>query len=156
MPQNAQDKPGDYIDKTFSAYNAEQAASYAQHRRDPYTDRLYGIVLEHHLKAGGDLHTLLDVGCGTGEVTRSFAQQFNRAIGVDPSKEMIAQASKIGGQSKSGDPITFEVGRAEALNKLKSVKPAEVDLLVAGMAVSISSCLLQSLLVHATYLGPLV
>jgi ubiquinone/menaquinone biosynthesis C-methylase UbiE len=148
MPQKAQIEPGDYVDKTFSAYNAEQAASYAQHRSDPYTDRLYAIVLEHHLKSGGDMQTMLDVGCGTGEVTRSLGQHFDCAIGVDPSKEMIAQASKVGGQSKSGKPITFEVGRAECLNNLQSVGRAEVDLLVAGMAVSIYSYSLQRLLSH--------
>jgi trans-aconitate 3-methyltransferase len=136
MSQGSLVKSGEYLDKTFSAYDAEQAVAYSEHRRDPYTERIYSIVLEYHQNTGGELRCLLDVGCGTGEVTRSLARHFDRATGVDPSKEMIARASKIGGNSKSGIPIQFEVGRAEDLDSLQSIKRGEVDLLVAGMAVS--------------------
>jgi ubiquinone/menaquinone biosynthesis C-methylase UbiE len=120
------------IDHTFRNYTAEQAASYSQHRADPYSQKLYDVVLEYHRSHGGEFGSLLDVGCGTGEVTRSLSQYFDTATGVDPGKEMISQARVDGGATRSGKKVEFEVRSAEDLAGLPK---DSVDLLVAGMAV---------------------
>lgn len=39
-----------------------------------------------------DRHIATDVGCGTGQLTFSLAQQFDHVIGLDPSAEQIQQA----------------------------------------------------------------
>jgi ubiquinone/menaquinone biosynthesis C-methylase UbiE len=36
--------------------------------------------------------TLLDLGCGTGELTVPLAQYFEKAIGLDPSPETLDEA----------------------------------------------------------------
>jgi trans-aconitate 3-methyltransferase len=41
-------------------------------------------ILTHHTATGGQLTTLLDVGCGPGNAMRSFVPYFTRAFGVDP------------------------------------------------------------------------
>lgn len=133
------------IDNTFRNYNAEQAAAYAQHRADPYSQKLYDVVLEYHKSHGGEFGSLLDVGCGTGEVTRSLAQYFDTATGVDPGKEMISQATVDGGVTRSGKKVDFKVRGAEDLDSLPN---DSVDLLVAGMAVGLVEVNLEFCLTH--------
>ena len=124
-----------YLDKTFVSYTSSQAASYAAHRGEPYSDRLYEVVAEHHLAGGGVLGTLLDVGCGTGSVTRGFGSHFQHVIGVDPSVEMVRQAIGIGGSTRTGELVKYEVQRAEDLSRIEGLMEGGVDILSAGMAV---------------------
>jgi trans-aconitate 3-methyltransferase len=121
------------LDGTFRNFTPEQAAAYSRHRADPYSQKLYDVVLEYHKSHGGQFDSLLDVGCGTGEVARSLAFYYDSAIGIDPGSEMIAQAKLGGGITRSGKMVDFEVRGAEDLADLPK---ASVDLLVAGMAVS--------------------
>jgi len=61
----------------------------------------------------GDLRgrRVLDVGCGTGQVTVALAERYGaQAWGVDPSAEMLAVARR-----KAPDGISFELGSAENL-----------------------------------------
>src|ERR1700761_7147354 len=81
-------------EQTFSAYNQEQGKNYAQARRD-YHPKVYQTILDHHTSTGGQLDTLLDVGCGPGNVTGSLAPHFAHAIGLDPSEGMISTARTI-------------------------------------------------------------
>lgn len=64
------------------------------------------------LVAEGDLvgRRVLDVGCGTGNVTRALAERGADAWGVDPSEEMLAQARRA---SRPG--TAFERAAAEQL-----------------------------------------
>jgi predicted TPR repeat methyltransferase len=122
-------------DKTFRVYNSQQAATYAKHRGQSYSSRILEIILNHHTNTGGKLGTLLDVGCGTGAAVQGLASRFQHATGVDPGEAMIAQATKLGGETSSGELIRYEVVGAENLYDVQSVKEGEVDLLVAAMAV---------------------
>lgn len=44
--------------------------------------------------------TLLDIGCGTGQLTRSFQERGYSSLGIDPSSEAIKIASERSGQSR--------------------------------------------------------
>jgi trans-aconitate methyltransferase len=122
-------------DPTFRPYNATQAQSYAA-ERTAYPTELYDTVFKHHVATGGRTDLLLDVGCGPGNATRDLAIVFDRAIGTDPGAEMIIAARQLGGRTRSGEEIRFEVSPAEEISKVNGVEPGSVDLLTAAMAVS--------------------
>ncbi|KAJ5119004.1 hypothetical protein N7526_010641 [Penicillium atrosanguineum] len=85
-------------EKTFSSYNKEQGTEYAQLRPD-YSPALYQVVLDQHKASGGQLDTLVDLGCGPGNVARSLGLHFAHAVGLDPSDGMIATARSLGDNS---------------------------------------------------------
>ncbi|KAH8597296.1 S-adenosyl-L-methionine-dependent methyltransferase [Bisporella sp. PMI_857] len=121
------------LDPTFRNYDSQQAATYASHRGS-YSSDIYKEVLEYHDSHGGEFDTVLDTGCGTGKATRSLAQHFSHAIGLDPGKEMIKQAQMIGGKSKGNHQIEYENLGAEELDRSTLVAAGSVDLLTAAMA----------------------
>ena len=56
----------------------------------------------------------LDFGCGLGRMTRAFAQQFDEAVGVDISEEMVRGANK----HNAGVPgVLFVLNRASDLGQ---------------------------------------
>ncbi|ETI28386.1 hypothetical protein G647_00835 [Cladophialophora carrionii CBS 160.54] len=105
-------------EKTFSTYNVEQGKHYAQTRRD-YHPKVYEAVLDHHTSTGGQLDTLLDVGCGPGNVTANLAPYFAHAIGIDPSEGMLSTARATTAAVRTlhgtGSPIRFDRATAETL-----------------------------------------
>jgi trans-aconitate 3-methyltransferase len=124
-------------EKTFSAYTQDQGANYAQNRRG-YHPNLYKTIIDHHTSTGGQLNTLLDVGCGPGTAARALAPQFAHAIGLDPSEGMISNARVLAGASSTSasEPIRFEISTAEDLGWHLSppVEDSSVDLIVASTA----------------------
>jgi len=123
-----------HSDPTFRSYTAEEAKRYASERL-AYSQALYDVVLNHHTSTGGKLDLLLDCGCGPGNAPRDLALAFDQAIGVDPGAAMIAAAQEIGGKTKSGTEIRFDVAAAEELSSVEGLQPESVDLLTAAMAV---------------------
>lgn len=76
--------------------------------------------------AGDDISDILDLGCGTGRYTASLAAHFGaRAVGVDPSEKMLAEARR-----KAGRNISFLRGSGEAI----PLPDASVDLVFISMA----------------------
>jgi trans-aconitate 3-methyltransferase len=131
-------------DPTFRRYTAAQASSYLA-GRPGYPDALIETILTHHLSTGGQLTTLLDVGCGPGTATRSFAPHFTRAFGVDPSVAMIDAARARHSTTSTGTaddvvpptPIHFAISTAEDLPGAEFASvlpPGSVDLLTAATA----------------------
>jgi len=122
-------------DTTFRFFSSEQGNSYAKHRLT-YHPSLYQIILEHHVSTGGQLGTILDVGCGPGLAVRDLAPHFAHAVAIDPSAGMIAAARSLGGVSSSQEPIRFEISAAEELGADISppVRPGSVDLVTAATA----------------------
>ncbi|UNI13606.1 Trans-aconitate 3-methyltransferase [Purpureocillium takamizusanense] len=120
-------------EQTFSSYDQSQGQKYVQARHD-YSPHVYQAVFEQHTSTGGRPDTLLDVGCGPGLVARALAPRFAHVIGLDPSEGMLAVASSLGGTSSTGDPIRWERGAAEDLDKLPGLAPASVDLITAANA----------------------
>lgn len=122
-------------DPTFRSYSAEEAKKYATHRLS-YPEELYNKVIEHHKATGGQFNILFDVGCGPGNATRDVALFFDQAIGADPGDAMIDAAQGLGGKTKSGADIRYEVCAAEEISKIQGLEPESVDLLTSAMAVS--------------------
>jgi ubiquinone/menaquinone biosynthesis C-methylase UbiE len=78
------------------------------------SQRLRRMTVDHALIKPGD--SVLDVGCGTGEVTipaKIRAGQTGHAYGIDPAPEMIATARSKA--ARKGLAIDFRVGVIEAL-----------------------------------------
>jgi ubiquinone/menaquinone biosynthesis C-methylase UbiE len=61
------------------------------------TDRQEKALLQRLLVDFPAVHTLLEVGCGTGHFTRWFQERDLQAVGLDVSKPMLAEAVKLGG-----------------------------------------------------------
>lgn len=62
---------------------------YARYRR-PYPVQIFSDVVEYYKLNGKG--KLLDLGCGTGELTLPLAKFFEKVVGVDPSEDMLAEA----------------------------------------------------------------
>lgn len=69
-----------------------QAATYGRYRRD-YSPALYDAVAEHTGEAAGRFAA--DLGCGTGFVASTLTRRGWRAVGVDFSAPMLAQARTL-------------------------------------------------------------
>lgn len=79
-------------------------------------DHDYFRALADHLEA----RTIVDLGCGTGILTVTFAQAGRAVVGIDPSANMLAFArSRPGAES-----VTWRLGTSGAIGK------AEADLVV--------------------------
>lgn len=126
-------------DQTFRSYTSEDAKIYTAHRLS-YPEALYNTVLEYHASTGGQFGLLLDLGCGPGNATRDVATSFNEAIGVDPGDAMIVAARDLGGKTKSGKGIRYEVAASEDLSGVEGLERESVDLLISAMAVRGSDC----------------
>ncbi|EMC93133.1 hypothetical protein BAUCODRAFT_228911 [Baudoinia panamericana UAMH 10762] len=103
------------------------AASYATFRPS-YPSALYNVVLAYHYEPK---RLCVDLGCGTGIVTREMSKHFDSVIGIDPSAGMIRQARQsIEGHSQFGH-VSFREGPAESI---PSIEAGEVDLVTVGQA----------------------
>ncbi|MFF0228687.1 class I SAM-dependent methyltransferase [Micromonospora sp. NPDC005254] len=58
---------------------------------------------------------LLDVGCGPGSLTLLLAPLFEAAVGVDPDRDMLAEAQRRAAESGTTTPVEWRHLRAEAL-----------------------------------------
>ena len=129
-------------EQTFKEFTPAQAKAYAANRSS-HQENLFKVILEHHDSTAGTFGMLLDVGCGPGNSTRPLAKHFAAAYGIDPSRGMIDTAKAIsaeaGAETTSGKPIAFIEGRAEDINGTFRDVGRKIDLLTAGMAVSILS-----------------
>jgi SAM-dependent methyltransferase len=122
-------------EKTFSSYNQEQGKHYAQARPD-YHPKVYQAVIDNHTLAGGQLGTVIDVGCGPGNATRALASHFTHVIGLDPSEGMITTARSLGGVTATGEPLHYEISTAEELgsNLTPPIADGSIDLITAANA----------------------
>jgi ubiquinone/menaquinone biosynthesis C-methylase UbiE len=88
-------------------------AWYYSHYRRPYPTRLFADVVAYYKLDGSG--TLLDLGCGTGELALPFSQYFAKVIGVDPSADMLAEA-KIKAEHAGASNIQWIESRAEDID----------------------------------------
>ncbi len=99
-------------------YGDEQLVELYDLDNEPGDDHDYYLALADELGA----KKILDLGCGTGLLTRAFAQPGREIIGIDPSKTMLAYARRQPG----AEPITWIDGDATAIEPT-----ADVDLAVS-------------------------
>ncbi|MBI3977702.1 MAG: methyltransferase domain-containing protein [Chloroflexi bacterium] len=72
---------------------ADTASYYARYRV-PYPEQLIAIIADaFHLDGTG---RLLDVGCGTGQLSLPLSARFQKVVGIDVSPEMTAEARRQG------------------------------------------------------------
>lgn len=84
-----------------------QAAIYGRYRRD-YSAGVYDAIVERTGPAAG--RVAVDVGCGTGFVTRELARRAWRVLGVDFSAHMLAVA-----RAETPDDVALVRARGEVL-----------------------------------------
>src|SRR5262245_13391441 len=90
-----------------------------QHYVDPRLVELYdientrGADTDFYLGLAADLnaHTILDLGCGTGLLTRELARDGHVVIGVDPAAAMLAYARR----QPRADRVQWVEGDSSAL-----------------------------------------
>ena len=72
---------------------------------------LWMSIIESYVD-GESIHTILDLGCGTGRFSEGLASRFGaRVVGVDPSEKMLDQARR----KRPSRGIHYERGTAEAI-----------------------------------------
>ncbi|KIO20218.1 hypothetical protein M407DRAFT_221150 [Tulasnella calospora MUT 4182] len=106
------------------------ASSYAAFR-PVYNQNLYDLIALYASKRGAGT-TALDLGCGTGQVTRALLKMYDKVIGVDPSPSMIQQAKLESAEWDEHDRVTFIVGTAEDI--CSYLGEHSVDLVTAGQS----------------------
>jgi len=72
---------------------------------------------------------LLDLGCGTGEITRRISRLFESTLAIDASQAMLEQAQTIAGDHLAG--VSWQHARAEDA----SLAGRQFDLMVAGASI---------------------
>jgi SAM-dependent methyltransferase len=98
--------------------------------------------------------TLLDVGCGSGEHTRHFAELGWSAVGIDVSEKMLGEAAALAGVTAKGGVGRFEQRAAADAARLPEApfgaaiclgntlafleSEAEVSALIGGVAAALS------------------
>jgi SAM-dependent methyltransferase len=65
---------------------------------------------------------LLDVGCGTGEHTRHFAEEGWEAVGIDISEKMVEDAVELAGTTERGGSARYELRAAADAGGLPEVR----------------------------------
>lgn len=94
------------IEKSFT-----QVADVYQQFRPGYPGALYETLAQ--LVPPVPESCVLDVGCGTGNVTRELSKIYNSVYGVDPSEGMLEQARRV--PVESINPISWTEGFSESL-----------------------------------------
>jgi SAM-dependent methyltransferase len=67
-------------------------------------ERLFAIY------GGGEIRSILDLGCGTGNHALLLARRGYQVVGVDRSEAMLAHARRKAAQQTDGKPISFYQG----------------------------------------------
>ena len=86
---------------------SDQSVVDAYGLRPPYPDG----VIDQLSGAAGTNGAVLDLGCGTGEITRRLAGRVGRIDGVDPSAAMLVRATSLSGADQPN--LTWIHGSAE-------------------------------------------
>ena len=86
------------------------AASYDELTQDVGYEKRAAFVEKLFLRSHIPVHTVLDLACGTGEITRSLLSLGHKVTAIDFSEDMLARA-----RAKHGDKAKILAGDAERL-----------------------------------------
>ena len=93
-------------------------AEYYTKYRAKYPAQMFANIVDYF---GLDGHgSLLDLGCGTGELALPLAKYFENVLGVDPETEMLDQAD-IKAKKAGVDTIDWQIGSSKTLKELNKV-----------------------------------
>ncbi|MEB3102237.1 malonyl-ACP O-methyltransferase BioC [Ferviditalea candida] len=111
--------------------HAREYDQYAEVQRDMGQKLLEAVDLQHGRRR---FRKVLEIGCGTGHLTRIMSTQFPRPdayTAIDLSPEMIEVAkSKLGERARE---MTFIAGDAEALSaEIAAAHPGAYDLIISN------------------------
>lgn len=84
---------GNHLNNPMRSYDPllfQGTASYYAKYRLGYPPKLFCYLVEHYDLDGTG--RLLDLGCGTGQLTIPFASHFKQVVGMDPDGEMLTEA----------------------------------------------------------------
>ncbi|KAF3761619.1 S-adenosyl-L-methionine-dependent methyltransferase [Cryphonectria parasitica EP155] len=125
-------KPAAAGDHTFRSYSSQDAKNYAQIRLH-YSEALYKSITDYHTSTGGQLGTVVDLGCGPGIATFKLADYFASVTGLDHSKAMIETArDRLATEDeKVKSAVRFEVSTAEDIDPAL-VPDGSVDVITAA------------------------
>ena len=96
------------LDRRYAEQFCDASIVEAYTARPPYPLALDRLFVE---LAGGDDSHILDLGCGTGELSRRLAPRVQAVTAVDQSEKMIARARSLPGGDAPN--IAWVVGRVE-------------------------------------------
>jgi SAM-dependent methyltransferase len=105
------------------------SAEYYDQYRLGYPDELIGELVRRAAGSGGD-GRLLDLGCGTGQLTFALRQWFGEIWAVDQEPDMVAKVLAKAGAVGGAGQIKAIASSAETLR----VEPGYFDLVVIGNA----------------------
>lgn len=108
----------------------KSTAWYYSHYRPGYPDPFLKKIVDKF--SSGAEGRLLDLGCGTGQITLPLAKYFEKVIGLDPEPEMLAEAKKSA-TNKGIENISWIQGGSKDLRKL-SDKLGQFHLTTIGRA----------------------
>jgi len=98
-------------------------------REAPSFDRVFGAAPR---RADGSPRRVLDVGCGTGEHVRHFAERGWEAVGIDVAEHMIEDAGLHAGTTAAGGTARFELRDATEADALPEA-PFDAAICVGNM-----------------------
>ena len=128
------------------AYHQAIAAEYhavVVAPREVANDALFAEV-DAHVRPGD---SMLDLGCGTGHMLLRYAARFRRALGVDHSEAMLAQARKHLVEAGIGN---VELRRANLGELLEAARDAEFDFIsCVGCLHHLGRATIESVFGHA-------
>lgn len=116
---------------TFKNYDSQDAAKYAAYRPS-YNPKLIDLIVNKHTSTGGQLNTLLDVGCGPALATRQLSPVFQHVFGTDASASMIDAARQTPCPTATGEQPKFSVCTAEDIDTLFEAQ--SIDLITVATA----------------------
>ncbi|HLL88738.1 MAG TPA: methyltransferase domain-containing protein [Tepidisphaeraceae bacterium] len=103
--------PSANLDLKFNAY---QYADFQAKTQDPYANAKYAILAGWMRKAGGGRPlSVLNAGCGSGELSFLLASHGHQVVGFDPGDDYVAMAKQSAASLEMRD-CAFEVADIQA------------------------------------------
>ena len=118
-----------------SSFFQRIGANWSSLRRDMFGER---YLLPTLLAALGGERTVVDVGCGTGEVCAALAAVNKKVIGIDASSEMLQIAAD---RTKQFENVELQLGAAERLGLAENCADIVLAMLVLHHTLDPHQCM---------------